>query len=52
VLGHQSNTLRGSRTCLSYKLGILNILWWEKGGCRGMGLRKMIEKEDGVGAGH
>jgi hypothetical protein len=29
---HQSNTL-------SYRLGILNILWWGKGGWRGMGVR-------------
>jgi hypothetical protein len=34
ILGHQSNTLRGARACLSYRLGILNILWWEKGGWR------------------
>jgi hypothetical protein len=39
TLGHQSNTLRGTRACLSYRLGILNILWREKGGWRGMGIR-------------
>jgi hypothetical protein len=39
TLGHQNNTLRGARIRLSYRLGILNILWWEKGGWRGMGIR-------------
>jgi hypothetical protein len=30
TLHHQSNTLRVARACLSYRLGILTILWWEK----------------------
>jgi hypothetical protein len=30
ILGHQSNTLRGTRACLSYRLEILNLLWQEK----------------------
>jgi hypothetical protein len=40
TLGHQSNTLRGTRACLSYRLGFLSILYWEKEGWRGMGIRK------------
>jgi hypothetical protein len=40
TLGHQSNTLREERARLSYRLGFLIILWWEKGGWRGMGIRK------------
>jgi hypothetical protein len=27
TLGHQSNTLRGARACLSYRLGFLSMLW-------------------------
>jgi hypothetical protein len=37
-------TLRGTRAHLSYRLGFLSILWWEKGGWRGMGIRKMTAK--------
>jgi hypothetical protein len=37
-------TLRGARACLSYRLGFLSILWWEKGGWRGMGIRKVTAK--------
>jgi hypothetical protein len=40
TLGHQSNTLREGRACLSYRLGFLSILWWEKGDWRWMGIRK------------
>jgi hypothetical protein len=47
TLGHQSNTLRGARACLSYRLGIFNLLWQEKVGWRGMVLGKMIGKVDG-----
>jgi hypothetical protein len=39
TLSHQSNTLRRVRAHLSYKLGILNILWWEKGWWRMRGIR-------------
>jgi hypothetical protein len=40
TLGHQSNTLRGARAHLSYMLGFLSILGWEKGSWRGRGTRK------------
>jgi hypothetical protein len=34
------STLRGTSACLSYRLGFLSTLWWEKGGWRGMGIRQ------------
>jgi hypothetical protein len=52
TLSHQGDTLRGVRAHLSYRLGILNLLWQEKGGWRGWALGKMIGKEDGGDAGH
>jgi hypothetical protein len=53
TLSHQSNTLRGAKAHLFYRLGILNILWWEKGGWSRWALGKMAGKEDAdaVGAG-
>jgi hypothetical protein len=33
-------TLRGARARLSYRLGFLSTLWWEKVDWRGMGIRK------------
>jgi hypothetical protein len=47
TLGYQNNTLRGVRACLFYRLGILNILWQEKGSWKGWALGKIIGKEDG-----
>jgi hypothetical protein len=47
TLGHQSNTLRGARAHLSYSLGLLSILWWEKGDWRGMGIRKNAKEDWG-----
>jgi hypothetical protein len=40
------------RARLSYRLGFLIILWWEKGGWRGMGIGKNDQKgRMGEGAG-
>jgi hypothetical protein len=39
ILSHQSNSLRGARAGLSYKLEILSPLWQGKGGWMGMGIR-------------
>jgi hypothetical protein len=50
TLGQQSNTLRGTRTGLSCRLGILNSLWQEEGGWRRWASGKMVGKEDGGGA--
>jgi hypothetical protein len=53
TLGHQSNTLREASVRLSYCLGFLSILWWEKGGWRRMDIGKNdCEGGVGEGAGH
>jgi hypothetical protein len=50
--GHQNNSLRRARARLSYRLGILNILWWGKEVGGGWALGKMVGKKNGGDAGH
>jgi hypothetical protein len=45
-LGHQSNTLRGTRACLSYRLGTLNICGGKREVGGGWALGKIVGKED------
>jgi hypothetical protein len=53
MLSYQSYTLIGASACLSYNLGFLSFLWWEKEGWRGLGIIKTIAKGVMVeGAGH